>query len=122
MVALFSLPKIIKYKKGPVAERSKGLRALQREMAEHLPLLDPPVDRISLLKVCRVHPGEGGALPLKELEDILDAVICAYTGLYFWRWGEEKCRIYGSVESGYIVTPINETILSSGSRHTVNPD
>jgi len=122
MVVLFSLPRIIKYKKGPVSERAKGLRILQREMAKHLPLLDPPVDRISLLKVCRVPPGEGGARALKELEDILDAVICAYTGLYFWRWGKEKCRVYGSVESGYIVTPINETILSAGSRNPGSPD
>ena len=122
MVALFSLHRIIKYKKGPVAVRAKGLRTLQREMAKHLPLLDPPVDRISLLKVCRVPPGEGGTRALKELEDILDAVICAYTGLYFWRWGKEKCRVYGSVESGYIVTPINETILSAGARNSGSTD
>ncbi len=88
----------------------------------HLPILDPPVDRLSLLNVCKESPQSKRGKDLKNLEDILDAVICAYIGLYFWRWGKEKCRVYGSVESGYIVTPINETIPSSGSRNSGNQD
>lgn len=110
MVVLFHLEKIIKYKKGPLSARWKGLRRLQSEMGRHLPALDPPVDRLSLLKVCTETPEGKRGRALKDLEDRLDAVVCAYTGLYYWYWGKKKCCVYGDVTSGYIVTPVDGRI------------
>jgi predicted RNase H-like nuclease len=47
---------------------------------------------------------------LKRHEDALDALTCAYIALYFHRWQTEKCAILGDLETGFIVTPVNEAM------------
>jgi predicted RNase H-like nuclease len=42
---------------------------------------------------------------LKQYEDILDAFLCAYLALFYWRWGEEKNEMIGDLKSGYIINP-----------------
>ena len=42
---------------------------------------------------------------LKNYEDTLDSLICAYVGFYHWYWGEEKSEVVGDIQTGYIVTP-----------------
>jgi predicted RNase H-like nuclease len=41
----------------------------------------------------------------KYFDDLLDGILCAYLGYYFWYWGEEGSWILGDSESGYIVLP-----------------
>ena len=43
---------------------------------------------------------------LKEHEDILDAVTCAYIGAYLWRHGPRRATTYGSLPEGSILVPI----------------
>jgi predicted RNase H-like nuclease len=40
---------------------------------------------------------------LKQYEDKLDALFCAYLAWYCWKWGAKKNEMYGSMEDGYIV-------------------
>jgi predicted RNase H-like nuclease len=46
----------------------------------------------------------------KRYEDTLDALTCAYVALYYHRWRAEKCVVLGDLETGFIVTPVNETM------------
>ena len=99
MIQLFGLSRILKYKKGRLAERREGLEGLRDRILKHLPIHTPPLKLKSLPEI------PTGGKPLKELEDKLDSIVCAYVGAYWWYWGEERCEVLGNRESGYIVVP-----------------
>ena len=105
-VALLARSRIIKYKKGAKLQRAKGLKELQRTIAEYLPRLIPPLkDSANLRALLRADPRMLKGKQLKALEDQVDALLCAYMTLYFWFWGEEKCQVFGDLASGYIIGP-----------------
>jgi predicted RNase H-like nuclease len=106
MVALFGLPRTLKYKarhKRSRAERLHAWQHYQQHMRDlqhaepalhgHLPLLEQ--DIVSL---------RGQAL--KHYEDRIDALLCAYIALYAFHWGMARCCTFGSLEAGYIFTPV----------------
>jgi predicted RNase H-like nuclease len=99
LVQLFDLQQIIKYKKGRIAERRRELGRYRELMLERLALLHPP------LLQPRLPPIPRAGLALKELEDQMDAIVCAYVGAHWWYWGEERNRVFGSRQEGYIVVP-----------------
>jgi predicted RNase H-like nuclease len=104
-VVLFALPRIIKYKKGRVAERRRGLQRFRRHL-EELVDADPPFLPNEMLKeLLQKNVGELKGKSLKQYEDILDAFLCAYLALFYWRWGEEKNEMIGDLKSGYIINP-----------------
>jgi predicted RNase H-like nuclease len=41
----------------------------------------------------------------KNLEDSLDAVVCAYIAFHYWYWEAERTEMFGTVASGYIANP-----------------
>lgn len=105
MVALFNLPKIIKYKKGLVATKRQGLVELQNLLGtlvtkEPALVLTEPL-RSLIGKDVNLIAGRS----LKEYEDCLDALFCAYLAYYFWYWGWDRNELFGNVESGYILNP-----------------
>ncbi len=52
-------------------------------------------------------PADKQGLALKQYEDLLDALICAYVAAYYWRWGDgERCMVIGDKAGGYIISPI----------------
>jgi predicted RNase H-like nuclease len=105
-VALLARSRIIKYKKGAKLHRAKGLKELQRTIAEYLPRLTPPLkDSANLHALLGADPRMLKGKQLKALEDQVDALLCAYMTLYFWFWGEEKCQVFGDLASGYIIGP-----------------
>lgn len=111
-VILFQLEKTLKYKRGRIQDRKKELARLQGYI-ETLTRIEPIISRNSLLdKICSSDISKTKGKRLKNQEDLLDAIICAYTAYYYWYWGNRKCKIFGDTENGYIVTPINN-ILSS---------
>lgn len=107
MVSLFGLKKILKYKKGAVEDRKKGLAELQSHLLSDLEEVEPALVRSrNLVALCLKSPADLAGAQLKALEDVLDSVVCAYTGLYYWYWGTKKCKVYGDDwRKGYIVTP-----------------
>ena len=105
-VVLFHRDRIIKYKKGRVADKRKGLAELvgcvRNYLMKSIPkLYSSPV--LQELLGTDVHLLKGKKL--KGFEDKLDALICAFIVGYYWYWGEERCRIHGSLKQGYIVCP-----------------
>jgi predicted RNase H-like nuclease len=103
IVHLFHLDRILKYKKGTVAERRLELARLRAYICDRLPLLDPPLD------VCRSAIGIPEipikGTELKAVEDQLDSIICAYIAAHWWYWGLERNQVLGDLAEGYIVVP-----------------
>ncbi|GAB5895501.1 bifunctional ribonuclease/(p)ppGpp synthase [Mycolicibacterium mageritense] len=105
-VVLFGLDKTLKYKRGAFEDRQGELLKLMT----HVEDLDRATPRlranrnVSWVELRRrieaaTRPGQ-----LDRDEDPVDAMICAYIGLY-WYHRPEDVTIYGDVASGYIVTP-----------------
>jgi predicted RNase H-like nuclease len=103
IVHLFGLEKILKYKKGLIAERRLELLKLHNFITNTLPTLEP-----SLRLETELIPSDflrcSGAV-LKETEDKLDSLICAYVGAYWWFWGKLRNLVLGDSDTGYIVIP-----------------
>lgn len=105
-VVLFKRKKIIKYKKGPVASRRHGLMEFRRSLEHFLSHAEPPLKSSDELQAFLQKPLEslcGNAL--KEYEDTLDAVFCAYLAAYFWVWSYDRNEMIGNPETGYIINP-----------------
>lgn len=103
MIHLFGLERILKYKKGRVAERRAELTRLRTYILEVLPTLTPHLDLMSGGFCLPDVPTKGVAL--KELEDQLDSLICAYVAAHWWYWGLERNWVLGDRPSGYIIVP-----------------
>ncbi len=113
MVALFGLACTLKYKAKAhrgMAERLAAWSAYQGHL-RGLALGDPPLQGQADLAGRDVAALRGRAL--KNYEDQVDAVICAYIGLYAHHWGAARCRCFGDMEGGYIYTPVPPTLWLS---------
>ncbi len=99
MIQLFELSRILKYKKGRLAERGQGLGELRGHILEALPQHEPPLLITELPEI----PTTGKAM--KAVEDQLDSIVCAYVGAYWWYWGCDRNQVLGSQNEGYIVVP-----------------
>jgi predicted RNase H-like nuclease len=107
MIHLFSLDRILKYKKGRLAERRLELIKLQTYIQEILPNLEPA---LTFKKQHQFQELFGDLSRLngsqfKAIEDQLDAVMCAYIGAYWWYWGLARNLVLGDSTTGYIVIP-----------------
>lgn len=103
-VNLFNLDKILKYKKGKLADKKAELQKLLNCIIDILPKLNPSLDLESKFPI-PVIPHKTTTKELKAIEDKLDSLICAYIGAYWWFWGEEKNLVLGDETTGYIVIP-----------------
>ena len=99
MVRMFRLPRIVKYKKGTVADRSKEFARLQRLMRlllkEHFPRLTLEAEARRVL----ARPWS------KPVEDRLDALFCALTGLWHVNYRGKRSEVIGNVKTGFILLP-----------------
>jgi len=107
MVALFDLPYTIKYKpKWGIAQQRVGL-AILRDYIGDLAFAEPPLlESESLRELLGIDLESLRGRALKQYEDTLDSLICAYIAFYFWYWGEEKTEFFGDLDTGYILNPI----------------
>jgi predicted RNase H-like nuclease len=111
-VTLFGLARTLKYKRKP------GRTEIQRlaEFARYQALLaglahaDPPLAGLEPFTQL-----DAAALPraaVRRLEEILDAITCAYVGWYGWWHGSERQIVYGSVGEGHILVPVKYVIAT----------
>jgi predicted RNase H-like nuclease/cytidine deaminase len=116
MVALWNLPKTIKYKKGSIDERRVGLEVLRTHLRQ-LKIAEPPLLRSgALADELAVDLDRLSGNNLKNYEDRLDALFCAYLAFYFWYWNWERNELFGDVQSGYILNP---KLHPTGSTNTL---
>ena len=117
MVALFDLQKTIKYKqKWGVDQQRTGLVIL-RSYLSALACAEPPLlhnEQLSRWLATDLMELRGRAL--KEYEDTLDALVCAYIAYCFWRWLWDKSEVFGDVDGGYILNPV---LVEGGMTPTV---
>ncbi len=105
-VSLFDLPVTLKYKarRRSYAERWAAFEeyaALLRSLEQ----AEPPLGGMTeLLDGVDIRSLRGRAL--KEFEDRLDAVTCAYVAAYLWHHGPTHSRVYGSLAEGHILVPV----------------
>jgi len=105
-VVLFNRARIIKYKKGRVADRKRGLKELRCSLRCFVFGAHPSLQLDQ--RVCELLESDLEQLrgtSLKQYEDTLDAMICAYLAFHLWRWGWSRSGMFGDMQSGYIVNP-----------------
>lgn len=104
MVALFGLPRTLKYKnKGQPREvLDEAWAAFHRHLAS-LNEADPPLTGLDAH--LSVDPAALKGRALKGHEDRTDAILCAYIALYAHRWGLERSEVLGTLDGGSILTP-----------------
>lgn len=100
-VHLFGLRKILKYKKGTLAQRRPELEKLRQYQLSGLPLLEPALD----LKESDLPDIPFAGAAMKAVEDQLDSLTCAYVAAHWWTWGTERNWVLGDRTEGYIVVP-----------------
>ena len=114
LVALFGLPRILEYKSRgrgrPLAHRWREFARYQR-LLERLRTMDPPKRVGSEWTRAPVRGLRGNGL--KTFEDELDAITCTYIAAYYWTWGTRRCAMLGTLEEGYIVTPMTTSLWRS---------
>jgi pyridoxamine-phosphate oxidase len=98
-VQLFLLDRIVKYKRGRVADRAAELNRLRALILERLPLLVPRLELTELPEIPQAGRG------LKAVEDQLDALLAAYIAAHWWYWGRERNEVLGNSRLGYIIVP-----------------
>ncbi|MEM6614186.1 MAG: DUF429 domain-containing protein [Cyanobacteria bacterium P01_C01_bin.72] len=103
-INLFGLEKILKYKKGRLAERQSELVKLRDYITDILPQLEPALSLASEAQIPAIASKQTGKA-LKAIEDRLDSLICAYIAAHWWYWGQEKNMVLGDLNSGFIVIP-----------------
>lgn len=108
-VALFGLERTVKYKHRPGRDldllRRESLRLM--DLVESLQAADPSLslsEHPAWQAVREAVEGSIRKVDLKRVEDVIDAVVCAYVGLFVDR-RPELTTVFGDVADGYIVTP-----------------
>lgn len=107
IVEIFGLPERHVYKAKPgitVARRRDGLRRLDA-MLGLLANADPPLQAPSI-----DLESDARGKRLKEVEDLLDARLCAWIASAWDRHGRGRLRLYGDRETGHIAVPMGRFI------------
>ena len=110
MVRLFQLERIIKYKKGKLGDRRQELLRLVGLIETVLTTLEPQLTLNDLWTDLITPIATAKGSDLKEIEDRIDALVCAYVGAYWWYWGAAKNQTLGDRHSGYIIVPAPVTM------------
>ena len=106
MVSIFGLDRILKYKARRTIAPEARLAAfgqyhdLLRSLATAEPALHG-ADELLGQELTGLRRSD-----LKGHEDRLDGLMCAYVAHYLWRWGMARSRVFGSLEHGYITSPV----------------
>jgi predicted RNase H-like nuclease len=105
-VELFGLPMALKYKKGALESRRPVFRDYQGHLGALLSAELPAVGADPVVQTV-LDPAQTlvAGRALKNLEDRLDALTCAYVAYHCWRHGPSGFQVFGSGEHGCIVVP-----------------
>ena len=99
MIRWFGLQRILKYKRGTVAERRREFRRYQSLLSSYLQFRFPE------LHLGIVGEELLGAVYSKEAEDRIDALFCALIAYHHWRHQGQQTQIIGEASSGFLVLP-----------------
>jgi histidinol-phosphate phosphatase family protein len=121
-VSLFDLDRTLKYKARSGRDYSLRWRELE-QLHHHLIALaeaEPPFQPSPNFVAMQIQGRRGRSF--KEAEDLLDAVVCAYSALYAWHHGPRGYAVYGQetaqdprmaddpVDQGHILVPMTPSM------------
>jgi histidinol-phosphate phosphatase family protein len=123
-VSLFDLPKTLKYKARRGRDYPRRWSELERlrHLLAGLETASPALYAGDVLGAMAIECLRGRAF--KEAEDLLDATVCAYSGLYAWHHGPRGYAVYGgpggsdrpedldAEERGHILVPMTPKMWS----------
>jgi predicted RNase H-like nuclease len=105
LIEMFELPERLLYKKGRVDQKRTGqvnlaqlLRALSQSSTMALAL---SAENQYLLDEATILANRGSAL--KQHEDALDSIVCAYIGALYTL--QPSSKVFGDAKDGYIYVP-----------------
>ncbi|SDC41034.1 DUF429 domain-containing protein [Nocardioides lianchengensis] len=100
-IVLFGLGRTLKYKH----KTGRDLELLRSELLELMRHVESVVTVDETWQALRRQVEQAARKSeLRVVEDQVDAVVCAYVGLFADRW-PDRTTTYGDLETGYIVTP-----------------
>lgn len=105
-VSLFGLERTLKYKARPHRDYPLRWREMEK-LRDSLAALSesfPPLHLSPEVSEAPITGLRGRAL--KEIEDLLDAVVCAYAAYHAWYHGPRGYAVYGDGNAGHILVPM----------------
>jgi histidinol-phosphate phosphatase family protein len=112
-ITLFDLDQTLKYKSRRGRDYAQRGQALAR-LRDHLRCLataEPPLHLTT--ELAEMELGSLRGQEFKEAEDLIDAVVCAYSALHAWHHGPRGYAVYGGgtddghdSEAGHILVPM----------------
>ncbi len=105
-VLLFNLERPIRLKHGPIGARKDAVARYRELLALHLPDAFPALVSSPALRALLERDLAGlNGTRLGELEDKIEAVMCAYISAYLDLRGPEDCAFLGDLYEGYVLLP-----------------
>lgn len=105
-ILLFELERPIRLKSGPMGARKDAVARFRETLVEMLSDADPallPSPALDALVEADLPSSNGSRVG--ELEERLEAVLCAYTAAYLDLRGPEACAFLGDLQDGYVLLP-----------------
>jgi len=107
MVVLFNLKKILRYKAKPKRDYDFRYTEFKKYLSE-LENLEKKNPSLVLSKdILNTNLETLKSQKLKDFEDTLDGIFCAYLSYYVWARPDD-CEVLGDLKTGYIMTPVFE--------------
>ncbi len=105
-VLIWDVERPIRLKTGPVGARKDAVARFRETMAEMLEDAVPPlIDSPALNELLNADLPSSNGSRVGELEERLEAVLCAYTAAYLSVRGPEHCAFLGDLNDGYVLLP-----------------
>jgi predicted RNase H-like nuclease len=105
-ILLWETERPIRLKSGPVGARKDAVARYRETMAEKLYCAFPELDDSEALEhLLGVDLSGCNGSRVGELEEQLDATLCAYTAAYLDLRGPEACAFLGDLDQGYVLLP-----------------
>jgi predicted RNase H-like nuclease len=105
-VLLWDVDRPIRLKAGPVGARKDAVARYRETMVEMLDGAEPMlIESPALNELVNADLPSSNGSRVGELEERLEAVVCAYTAAYLNIRGPEDCAFLGDLNSGYVLLP-----------------
>lgn len=106
-VMLFGVDRPVRMKTGPIGGRKEAVQRLRELITERIMDSGPLrlVETPELDALMDAHLPDLNGTRLGELEEKLEALLCAYVSAWLGQLGSESCAFLGDLNGGYILLP-----------------
>ncbi len=105
-IMLFESERPVRLKTGPVGARKDAVARFREILWEKLSEATPYlVETPALRNLLEADLPSSNGSRVGELEERLEAVLCAYTACYLGYRGPESCAMLGDLNEGYVLLP-----------------